>query len=147
MKSAVLLTAMLSGLCAEAMAAPIDIPSSQSALADSDDVLTHTSVIERDLDFHAASAPESLFEDDDEEEDTAPWDLNLEAAVSDEEFAIGGNGSGFLTVSGPPLLTTIGAGLSCLGIIVLCRRRTTRKRRSKRRRRVVQMRAIIAAER
>jgi hypothetical protein len=129
MKSAVLLTAMLSGLCAEVMAAPIDIPSSQSALADPDDVLTHTSVIPRDLDFHASSAPESLFEDDDEEE------------------AIGGNGSGFLTAHQPPLLTMIGAGLSCLGIFVLCRRRATRKRRSRRRRRVVQMRAIIAAER
>ena len=89
MKSAVLLTAMLSGLCAEAMATPIGIPSSQSALADPDDVLTHTPAIEPDLDFQAASVPESLFDDD---QDTGPWDLNFEVAVSDEEFATSGNG-------------------------------------------------------
>jgi hypothetical protein len=144
MKFAVLVTAMLSGLCAEAMAAPIDIPSSQSALADPDDVLTNTSVIERDLAFHAGSAPESLFDGD---EDTDPWNLNFEVAVSDEASATSGNGSGFLRVDEPPFLTTIGAGLSCLGIFVLCRRRTARKKSSKRRRRVVRMRAIIAAER
>jgi len=140
MKSVVLLTAMLSGLCAEVMAAPIDVPSSPSALADPDDIFTH-SIIERDLAFHAASAPESLFDDD---EDTDGWDLNFEVAVSDEESATSGNGSsGSFRAPEPPLFAAVAAAASCLGIFALCRR-TRGKRRSLRRRRVVRMRAIMA---
>ena len=123
MKFTVLLIAVLSGLCAEAMAAPIGS-------------------IERDLAFYSASAPEPLFEDDD---DPDPWDLNFNAPISDEEFAIGSNGSpsGFPK---PLSLTPLAVGLSGLGIFALFRR-TTKKRRSSRRRRVVRIRAIIAAER
>jgi hypothetical protein len=118
----VLLIAVLSGLLAEAMAAPIGI-------------------IERDLAFYGASASEPLFEDDDPD----PWDRNFDVAIGDEEFAMSANGS----PSDPPKplpLTPVAVGMSCLGIFTLFRR-IRKRRRSSRRRRVVRMRAIIAVER
>jgi hypothetical protein len=143
MKSAVLLIAMLSGLCAEAVAAPIGSAGHQTAPAAPDDVFTHP-VIERDLSFHGASAREALFADED---DPDPWDLNFDTLISDEEFAIAGSaGSGSLWVPTPPPFTTIAVGLSCPGIFALFRR-IRKKKRSLRRRRVVRLRAIITAER
>jgi hypothetical protein len=123
MKFTVLLIAVLSGLCAEAMAARIG-------------------VIERDLAYYSPLPQESLFEDDD---DPDPWDLNFDVAIGYEESAIGTNGSS-PGLPEPPPFTTIAVGMSCLGIFILYRR-IRRKRRSARRRRVVRMRAIITAER
>ena len=66
---------MLSGLCAEAMAAPIGGFIEQSVRsAAPDDVLTHTRDSARISDFHAASAPESLFDDDDERPEDSSHD-------------------------------------------------------------------------
>jgi hypothetical protein len=140
MKIAVLLTAMLSGLCAEAMAVPFGILTSQ---ADRDDAFTHP-VTERHFSLNSLSAPEALFEDED---DPDPGDLNFESAIGNYELAIDGNGSFlFRHAPEPPPLTMMAVGLSCIGIFALCRR-IMKKKRSVRRRKVVRLRAIFTAER
>jgi hypothetical protein len=134
MKSAVLLTAILSGLCAEAMAAPISsvrpVPTALDNI-----------VIKPDLDFNSTLLDDTLRDDDQLEVVTAG--LVIDEEIGEEEVSIGENEpSGPLRVPEPPPFTTIAAGLGCLGLFALYRLSRKEKRRA--RRRTVQIRAIIA---
>jgi hypothetical protein len=135
MKSAVLLTAILSGLCAEAMAAPIsDIRTVPPAL--------ESIVIEPDLDFSAALVDATLRDEDQSEVVTAG--LVIDEEIGEEEFSIGETEpSGPLRVSEPPPFGMMAAGLGCFGFIALYRR-GRKERRRVHRRPMVQIRAIIA---
>jgi len=131
MKSALLLTAMLSGLCAEAVASPI---------AHIDYENRATPVMEPDLRFNAESLDEALPEEDPQELITTDFD----PAIDDDQFALVENqSSGSIGVPEPPPVTLILAGLSFFGVFALWRRARWERRRS-RRRTVVQMRSITA---
>jgi hypothetical protein len=134
MKFAVLLTALLSGLCAEAMAAPIDnIRTVPSTL--------ETTVIESDLDFNSALVDDALRDEDQPEVVTTG--LVIDQEIGEEEFSVGENEpSGPLRVPEPPPFTMIAVGLGGLGFLSLYR--LSRKERRRTRRRTVQIRAIIA---
>jgi hypothetical protein len=136
MKSAVLLTAILSGLCAEVMAAPIsDIRTVPPA--------SESFVIEPDLDFNTALVDEAL---SDADQDIVTTGIVVDEEIGEEEFAVGANEpSGSLRVPEPPPFTTIAVGLACLGSLALYR--LSRKERRRARRRTVQTRAIIIGER
>jgi hypothetical protein len=134
MKFAVLLTALLSGLCAEAMAAPIDnIRTVPSAL--------EITVIEPDLGFNAALVDEALRGDDQPEIVTTS--VVIDEEIGEEEFSVGENEpSGPLRVPEPPPLGMIAVGLGCLGCLALYRMSPKERRHA--RRRTLQIRAIIA---
>jgi hypothetical protein len=136
MKSVALLTAILSGLCAEAMAAPIsDIRTVPPAL--------ESIVIEWDLDFNSALIDEVLRDEDQPEVVTTG--LVIDEDIGEEFATEGSEPSGSLRVPEPPPLTTLAIGLGCLGLIVLCRQSHRERRRALRR--TIQIRAIIIAER
>jgi hypothetical protein len=134
MKSAFLLTAMLSGLCAEVMASPIgDI-----------DYDNPTAVrIEPDLHISAESPAEAFPDAADDDQ----WELvttDLDVAIDQGHFALDKNqASGSLGVPEPPSVTLILMGLTSLGFFALGRLARW-KRRQLRRRVVVRMRAITA---
>ena len=135
MKSAFLLTAMLSGLCAEVMASPLDNIAWDNSAAP---------VIEPDLRFIAASPDEADPGYDPQELVTTDFDQN---AIDEDQFALGADQvSGSVGVPEPPPVALILVGLSFLGGFALWRR-TRWERLRRRRRTAVQMRAIIIAER
>jgi hypothetical protein len=134
MKPAVLLTVLLSGLCAEAMAAPI------SNIRGLPNTLENTA-IEPDLGFNVALVDEALRDEDQPEVVTTG--LVIDEEIGEEEFSVGENEpSGPLRVPEPPTLTMIAAALGCLGCLALYRLNPRERRRA--RRRTVQIRAIIA---
>jgi hypothetical protein len=137
MKSVVLLIAILSGLCAEAMAAPIgDIRTVPNAL--------ESIVIESDLDFNSALIDEVLRDEDQPEVVTTG--LVIDEDIGEEEFPAAENeASGSLQVPEPPPFTTVAVGLGCLSFLVLCRQSHRESRRA--RRRTLQNRPIIIGER
>jgi hypothetical protein len=137
MKSAALLTAILSGLCAEAMAAPIsDIRTVPPALEDT--------VIEPDLGFNFALLDEALRDEDQSEIVTTG--IVVDEEIDEREFTVNVNEpSGSLRVPEPPPLTTIAVGLGSLGFLALYRQSRRERRRAARR--TIQYRAIITAER
>jgi len=134
MKFAALLTAILSGLCAEVMAAPIGnirtvVPAPESA------------IIDQDLDFYGAFVDDALRDEDQPEVVTTG--IVVDEEIGEEEFAVGADEPpGPLRVPEPPPLTTIALGLGAIGLLTLYRLRRKEKRRA--RRRTVQIRAIIA---
>jgi hypothetical protein len=132
MKFALLLTAVLSGLCAEVMAFPIiHIGKNQT-----------NPVIKPDLDFNAAS-PGGAFPNENPAELVAT-DIEFDQAIDQAQFAAAEQqATGSFGVPEPPPATLIVIGLSSLGVFALWRRARW-KRRQTRRRTVVRMRAIMA---
>jgi hypothetical protein len=119
---AVLLTAMLSGLCAAVMASPLNwltdyLPDSPAF----DDPFT-TPIIEQDLDFYYASFRDAFVAGDQNEANSSVIDVNQ---TSDS-----------LRLPEEPPWQIIAAGLGCLGILVLLGREHRRLERRTRRRRV-----------
>jgi hypothetical protein len=137
MKSVVLLTAILSGLCAEAMAAPIgNIRTVPNAL--------ESTAIESDLDFNSALIDEALRDED--EPGVVTTGNVTDEDIGEEEFSAAENEpSGSLRVPEPPPFTTVAVGLGCLGFLALCRQSHRESRRACRR--TFQNRAIIIGER
>jgi hypothetical protein len=137
MKSVVLLIAILSGLSAEAMAAPIgDIRTVPNAL--------ESIAIESDLDFNSALIDEAL-QDEDQSEVVAAAPA-IDEDTGEEEFsAVENEASGSLRVPEPPPFTTIAIGLGCLSLLALCLQGRRESRRA--RRRTFQNRPIIIGER
>jgi hypothetical protein len=130
MKSAFLLTAMLSGLCAEVVASSIgnihyEIPAPP--------------FVERDLHFNAGPGDEAFPDEYPQQLVTTDFD---QAINHGEDFAMDGN-SGYLGVPEPPPFLLMLFGLNSLGFFALGRR-ARRIRRWIRRRNVVRMRAITA---
>jgi len=132
MKSVLLLTAMLSGLCAEVLAFPIAHMSKNRAAP----------VIKPDLDFSAGS-PDGAFPNGGPDE-LVTTDIEFDQAIDPEQFATAENqASGSFGVPEPPPAALILIGLSSLGIFALWRRARW-KRRQTRRRTVVRIRALTA---
>jgi hypothetical protein len=137
MKSAFLLTAMLSGLCAGAMASPISNMTRNRT----------TPVIQPDLHFNTGSlekvsVDETLLDEDQAELVTTA--IEFEQAIAPQQLALDGNQpSGPRGVPEPPPGELIVIGLSLLGIIAIWRW-AHRYRRRARRRHVVRMREITA---
>jgi hypothetical protein len=133
MKFAFLLTAILSGLCAEVMASPI---------GDIDYDNRPAPTIEPDLHLNAESLDEAF-------PDVVPdprelVTTNFDPAIEEGHFPLDVNQStGYLGVPEPPPATLILMGLTSLAFFALGRR-ARRKRRRLRRRLVVRMRAIMA---
>jgi hypothetical protein len=139
MKFAFLLTAILSGLCAEVMASPI---------GDIDFDNRPAPMIEPDLHLNAESLDEALADVvPDPDVDADPQELvttNFDPAIDEGHFALDVNQStGYLGVPEPPPATLILMGLTSFVFFALGRR-ARRKRRRLRRRLVVRMRAITA---
>jgi len=126
MKSALLLTAILSGLCAEVMASPVSHMSHDRS----------TPVIQPDLHFNADSLDGAL-----------TTGIELDETLAPPQIAINGNSgndtSGSLRVPEPPPVTLITIGMSLFALVALWRQ-ARRQRRRIRRRTVVHMRAITA---
>ena len=137
MKSVVLLIAILSGLCAEAMAAPIgNIRTVPNAL--------ESIVIESDLDFNSALIDEALRDEDQPEVVTTG--LAIDEDIAEEELSAAENeASGSLRGPEPPPFTTVAIGLGCLSLLALCLQSRRESRRA--RRRTFQNRPIIIGER
>jgi hypothetical protein len=134
MKFAVLLTAMLSGLCAEAMAAPI-------ANIRTDFTALDSTFIEPDLDFNTAFLDEALRDEDQPEVVTTG--IVVDDEIGEDELAFDRNeSSASLRVPEPPPFTMVAIGLGCLGLLALYRQSWKQGRCA--RRRTVQIRAIIA---
>jgi hypothetical protein len=135
MKSAFLLTAMLSGLCAEVMASPISNLNYESRTAP---------VIERDLHFNAESTDEpfpDLFPDQTWQELVT---TDFDQTIDEDRFAADeSESSAPFGVPEPPPSVLMLVGLSSIGIFALGRRARW-KRRHLRRRAVVRMRQIMA---
>jgi hypothetical protein len=132
MKSAVLLTVMFSGLCAGAMAAPINTPDriEPATLPDS----FNYPVIGPDFDLSSPSIAGPSFAGEGRSDPSLVNDSPPEPGA--EAVASRGNGIAvFLRVPGPSPVTSIAAGLLFLGFAALLRR-VRGKRRSNRGRRV-----------
>jgi hypothetical protein len=134
MKSAVLIAAMLSGLCAEAVAAPMG-EQPRPVPAALEDIFTRPT-IERDLGFLAGSGGETLRDEDRPEliANLIANDLGSGEAIGQDEFVIDEErASRSLGTPGAPLLAAIALGLSCLGIFAFCCQSRRERRRSGRR--------------
>jgi hypothetical protein len=134
MKSAFLLTAILSGLCAEVMASPI---------GDIGYEIQTAPISEPDLRVNAESLdegfPDALPEMDLEQQ--IPTDFD--PVIGEGQFVLDDNqAAGSLGVPEPPPVTLILMGLTSLGFYALGRR--ARRKRRQLRRVVVRMRAITA---
>jgi|ERR1035438_1283986 hypothetical protein len=139
MKSALLLTAMFSGLCAEVMASPVSHMSHNRT----------TPVIQPDLHFNAdwldeVSPDQAFLDQDADQAEAVTTGIELDEAIAPQQIAINGNdASGSLRVPEPPPVTLITIGLSFFAVVALWRQ-ARRQRRRLRRRTVVRMRAITA---
>ena len=139
MKSALLLTAMLSGLWAEVMASPVSHMSRNRT----------TPVIQPDLHFNAdwldeVSPDQAFLDQDADQAEAVTTGIELDEAIAPQQIAINGNdASGSLRVPEPPPVTLITIGLSFFAVVALWRQ-ARRQRRRLRRRTVVRMRAITA---
>jgi hypothetical protein len=140
MKSAFLLTAILSGLCAEVMASPI---------GDIDYDNQTAPMIEPDLHVNAESL-EEVFPNVVPDPDAIEADprglvaTDFDPVIDESQFALDLNqSSGHLGVPEPPPATLILMGLASLAFFALGRRARWKRRRL-RRRVVVRMRAIMA---
>jgi hypothetical protein len=129
MKSALLFTAMLSGLCAEVMASPFGSFNYQPPAAP---------LIERDLQFNADSVDEAFTDDYQQELVTTDFDPSIDDDPIDDHQA-----SGPLGVPEPPPVMLVLSGLISLGFFALGRR-AGRKRHRTRRRTGARIRAITA---
>jgi hypothetical protein len=124
MKSVVLLTAMFSGLCAGAMAAPISLfnRTEPPTLPDSFNYL----VIGSDFDFSSPSLPGPSFAGEDRSKPALVDNGTPEPGVPEsgaEAVAPRGNGiAAFLRVADPSPVTSITAGLLFLGVFALLHR-------------------------
>ena len=143
MKSALLLTAILSGLCAEVMASPITNMSKNRTIP----------VIQPDLDFNAGSLEKISLDETLIDEDQAglviTTGIEFEEAIGPRQFApqyfaIEANRpSGPRGVPEPPPGALIVIGLGFLGTIALWRRAHRHRRRIGRT--VLRMRETMAA--
>ena len=138
MKSALLLPAMLSGLCAEVMAAPIGDLNYENR---------SPPPIAEDLHFNAGPIDEAVALLDEYRQDEYPQVLvttDFDQASDADQPPIDVNAaSGYLGVPEPPPLVLILSGLTCLGFLALGRR-ARRKRRRACRRLVFRVRALTA---
>jgi hypothetical protein len=133
MKSALLLIAMLSGLCAEVMAAPIGDLNYENR---------PPPAIAGDLHFNAGSLDDAVAFPDEYPQVLVTTDFDQ--AIDADELTIDQNGaSGYLGVPEPPPSVLILSGLTGLGFFAMGRRARWKRRRS-RRRTVVHMRALTA---
>jgi hypothetical protein len=129
MKSALLLTAMLSGLCAEVMAAPIGDLSYENR---------SPPPIAGDLHFNAGSPDDALafleeYRPEEYPQVLVTTDFN-QAMYADDQPAIDiEQASGYLGVPEPPPAVLILSGLTGFGFFALGRRVRWKRRRSRRR--------------
>jgi hypothetical protein len=133
MKSAILLTAMLSGLCAEAMAVPIRPDIRSASIAFDEHALDIPFTIKRDVDFSVAYIAAEFPPED--------WELNQPALITtdlnsgesigetlDANAADGTGASDSLRAPEPPPFGTILIGFACLLGFALSRQRKQRRR-------------------
>jgi hypothetical protein len=134
MKSIFLIAAILSGLCAEAMASPLSgiLTYFQTASPILDDFTPP--LIERDLSFHAESMFEELATNDPgdlNQRDLNPIDLNqMDLNQVEENHVDAGQSSGSLRMPEPPPLVTIALGLGLFGFFARFRHTRNKRRLS-----------------
>ena len=124
MKSALLLTAMLSGLCAEVMAAPIGDLSYENR---------PSPPIAGDLHFNAGSIDDAVAFPDEYPQVLITTDFDQASDADDQPPIDVDQASGYLGVPEPPPLVLILSGLTGFGFLALGRRARWKRRRSRRR--------------
>ena len=134
MKSALLLTAMLSGLCAEVMATPIGDLNYENRLPPA---------IAGDLHFNAGSIDDAVAFPDEYPQVLITSDFDQASDADDQPPIDVDEASGYLGVPEPPPSVLILSGLTGFGFLALGRR-ARRKRLRACRRLVFRVRALTA---